>query len=69
MKLAVTDPVRLAAFTAARKALLATIRDPHLRERVDGELDCVAFRDGLVVKVPDEWNVEPANQRSREAAE
>lgn len=54
MKLIVVDPVRLAALTRARRELLAAIRDPALRERLDGELDIIAFRDGIIAKVRDD---------------
>lgn len=69
MKLVVVDPVRLAAFTAARRALLSVVRDAALRERLEGELDCIAFRDGLVAKVPDEWGLELRAANERQAAE
>lgn len=69
MKLIVVDPVRLAALTRARRELLAAIRDPALRERLDGELDIIAFRDGLVAKVPDEWGLELRAANERQAAE
>lgn len=52
-RIVVVEPARLAALTRARRELLACIRDPKLRERLDGELDVLAFRDGILAKVPE----------------
>lgn len=69
-RIVVVDPVRQRALNDARRALLAVIRDPALRERLDGEIDVLAFRDGIFVKVPlDLETLVSANDARGEAAE